>query len=523
MSLLAEESPSKEPRKPVVFLSSVFSGLLGHRETLHRIVTDDFGWECLAYEFETERFGGSPRSACLQAVDACDLYIGVFWKRSGSLVPHDNLNFTEMEYYRARKNRKPMRIYVVEASPNCVDMSLKIFLETVKEPDNGVCIEFCKNFNQLQSSVTRDLDYFSECWAEEKTVPWQPSLLTDRILENLGFLLGHSKLFHLPTHGSFTSNAFTDHQYLEDNVNAMQYHYSQSEFLRCGEIGSLLLVAFLNQRAVLHTKPILQLWIRFLQMWSGTCTWLNILNVPYGAVWTARVLAEAYEAQEDWPSYFENASRLSNVYYVEACSIDDEKRNIAQIRNKTFREEQRDVVGLQNALEGERQDRLKRALNYYNLFIERFKPSHLNLYRAYIYQVRGQYDQAIRDFTCMVDDRMYGPNELSYLDAVADLGTTKILKAKRDKLSQIIRQRLISEGIALLNNAHERVQQYSSYPTLPTYLIIEKEYAKGLLNTGQMKAAEELLGSLHRLARREGLSQQAESIRLLLTKSRLAA
>ena len=509
-------------RKPVIFLSSVFGGFLSQRQKLRGIITNEFNFQCLTYESDAERFGGAPRRACLQAVDSADLYIGVFWKRAGSMIPHDNLTLTELEYYRARKNRKLLRIYVLEADAARVELNLKIFLETIKEPDNGICIQFCKDFGGLQSVLKRDLDHFGECWYQGTTPSWHPSFLTDRILRHFGFLLNHASLYHLPANYVNNHGIWTDQEYCEEQVSEMEHHYSRCEFLRCGEIGSQLLVAFLNLHSTVSTDSISQLWIRFLSMWTGTCTWLNILSVPYGSVWAARVLGEIYEAQEDWPSHFDNASLLSHVNYVEACSLEDEKQNLhmlPSLSSDSFREERRDMRKLQQELERQRQDRLNKALNYYKLFMARFRPPYLNLYRAYIYQVQGHYDQAIRDFTLMATDRFYGQHELSYLDAIADLGTTKILKAKRHRISGSSKGRLISEGISLLNKAHEQVQRYSSYPTLPTYLIIEKEYAKGLLNTGHRKAASSLLTSLYELARQEGLSQQAQSIGVLLNRA----
>jgi hypothetical protein len=72
-------------RKPVIFLSSVFGGFLSQRQKLRGIITNEFNFQCLTYESDAERFGGAPRRACLQAVDSADLYIGVFWKRAGSI------------------------------------------------------------------------------------------------------------------------------------------------------------------------------------------------------------------------------------------------------------------------------------------------------------------------------------------------------------------------------------------------------------------------------------------------------
>lgn len=162
---------SKNIATPIVFLSSVFGGFLSQRDKLRAIIADEFGFECLAHESKGESFGGAPGPACLHAVDSADLYVGVFWKRAGTMVPPDNLTLTEIEYYRARKNRKLMRVYVLEADASRVELNLKLFLETIQPPDYGICIEFCKNFAELKSVLRRDLEYFGKCWSQGETPP----------------------------------------------------------------------------------------------------------------------------------------------------------------------------------------------------------------------------------------------------------------------------------------------------------------------------------------------------------------
>jgi tetratricopeptide (TPR) repeat protein len=488
---------------------------------MYRVITQDFGWKCPAYEFHSEKYVGSTENGCLKEVDGSDLYIGVFWKRAGSSIPHDNLHITELEYYRARKSRKPMRIYVVGADAESVDANLDHFITTIMEPDNGQCIQFCKDFSELVSKFKKDLDYFGECWVKGETAYWTPSFLTDKILRHLSFLTDHPELYHLPRRGALVASGPVDVGQLRQSISTMQKHYERAEFYKAGAAGSQLLLTFLKAGISFEKKELLPSWAEFLRMWAGTCTWLNLLNIPYGAVWAARVLRETYEAQEQWPSFNDSASLISHTYYVQACSLYDEKLSLstAPKGKKRFQKERREIFRLQMGLEEERQKSLKKALAYDKLFLARSTPPDLYLYRAYIYQVMGDYDQAILDFERLAYHRSHAANEINYIDTIADLGGTKVLKAVNDKISKSAKSKLLNDGLRLLREAHEKAQSYTAARWLPWYIIVEKEYAKGFLLSGDKETAGILLNRLHRMAMKEGLSQQAGSIRILLEKS----
>ncbi|HEX8174054.1 MAG TPA: DUF4062 domain-containing protein [Pyrinomonadaceae bacterium] len=508
-------------RKPVVFLSSVFRDLKQHRDRIYRIITEEFGWECNAYESHSEEYVGSTEKACLNKVEACDLFIGVFWKHSGSVIPHDNVYITEMEYYRARNLRKPMRMYVVNAGPEDADADLEYFIKSMMEPDNGLCIEFCKDFHELITKLKKGLDYFGDCWEKGDVAHWVPSFLIDKILKDRGFLIENSELYRLPRRAQVMAGP-VDMRHFRRKVELMRSDYERSEFQRAGEIGSELLLDFLNAGISFEKKELLPLWTDFLRMWAGTCTWLNILNVPYGGVWAARILRETYQAQEHWASFHDSASLLSHVHYVQACSTKDESlfMGVRPTRRKRFQDERRAIISIQAGLEEKRQQLLRKALDYDKMFVTRSKPKYLYLYRAYIYQVMGDYEQAISDFERMIYYYQESSDDFSYINTLADFGGTKVLRAINDKVSKSTKSKLIKDGLRSLQKAHERVQMYSAPQWLPYRLIIEKEYAKGLLLSGDKETAGSLLAGLYQTAVIEGLSQQAGSIGILLDKSR---
>lgn len=122
---------------PKVFLSSTIKGktpydpgLGPYRDKIRNMIINDFGWNCTLSEKDSSDFWGSNVSACLNAVSNSDLYIGIFWKRYGTIITDSGLPLTEMEFYRALNKRMPMKIYVIESSKR--ETSLQSLLDWVR-------------------------------------------------------------------------------------------------------------------------------------------------------------------------------------------------------------------------------------------------------------------------------------------------------------------------------------------------------------------------------------------------------
>src|SRR6266480_1443384 len=109
-------------RTPTIFLSSVirgistsFPGLGVHREEIYDLVVNHFGWECLCSGVHDGAFWGGPLSACIQGVERCDLFLGILWHQSGSIIDYHRISVTEHEIYTALNHQKALRLYIVDA------------------------------------------------------------------------------------------------------------------------------------------------------------------------------------------------------------------------------------------------------------------------------------------------------------------------------------------------------------------------------------------------------------------------
>jgi Domain of unknown function (DUF4062) len=92
-------------------VSATFGDLTGCRQavnlTLRRLRCDDIGME--AYVAESIR----PLDRCLADVADCDLYIGIFAWRYGSIPPDETRAFTELEYREAVRRGRPRLIFLL--------------------------------------------------------------------------------------------------------------------------------------------------------------------------------------------------------------------------------------------------------------------------------------------------------------------------------------------------------------------------------------------------------------------------
>jgi hypothetical protein len=117
-----------------IFVSSTFNDLREFRRKVADVVRrarhDDIAMEY--YVAEDMR----PVDRCLQDVDRCDVYIGIFAWRRGWIPAHDNpdrLSITEIEYQRALSTGKHCLIFLLDAKvpwqPEFVDDDKKRMVE----------------------------------------------------------------------------------------------------------------------------------------------------------------------------------------------------------------------------------------------------------------------------------------------------------------------------------------------------------------------------------------------------------
>jgi hypothetical protein len=82
-----------------VFLSSTFEDLGGAREQIVRLLS-----VIPAELVRVEMFGSDetrPVEYCLQQVRGCNLFVGIYAERYGSIDPESGLSITELEYREA--------------------------------------------------------------------------------------------------------------------------------------------------------------------------------------------------------------------------------------------------------------------------------------------------------------------------------------------------------------------------------------------------------------------------------------
>lgn len=97
----------------------------------------------------------SPQDATLSLVTGADIYIGIFWKRYGSVSPA-GLSATEMEYQRARAEGKPILVYEKKPAPQREPL-LGRFLKEIEQYDSGHLRATFGDAKELSSRLQTDL------------------------------------------------------------------------------------------------------------------------------------------------------------------------------------------------------------------------------------------------------------------------------------------------------------------------------------------------------------------------------
>lgn len=145
-----------------IFIGSTFEDLqeyrMAVREALHRLKTIVHGMEY---------FGSKPRSPkveCLNAVQSCKVYIGIFAMRYGSIDEETGKSMTHLEYEEASQIGLPMLIYLLDEEkqpvlPKYVDtgQSAKLLQELKNELKKKYTVSFFTTPDDLSRRVSQDL------------------------------------------------------------------------------------------------------------------------------------------------------------------------------------------------------------------------------------------------------------------------------------------------------------------------------------------------------------------------------
>jgi len=296
-----------------VFLSSTIKGktpddpgLEPYREKIRKMITSEFGWKCICSEENNVEFWGSNVSACLNAVGSADLYIGIFWKRYGTIITDSGLPLTEMEFYRALNLRKPMKIYVIESDQR--EPSLQLFLDWIK---HNQFLVFCKT-GELREKIRVDLEYFGKKWPSKKILStFVPPSYLDEILKKLDLLPLELDVFDTkPRTGTFDKDFVLKKL---ENMKIFHTLYDYEVVIREGwEVLNML-----RFRPPYKYKEFRGILISFLLLWENSCNWYGYIEGPFGSFWAAKSLREIYRLREAWSLLNSAASIVSsNIYAI---------------------------------------------------------------------------------------------------------------------------------------------------------------------------------------------------------------
>lgn len=148
-----------------VFISSTYEDLKDYRKAAIRAV------EGKSYQvFKIEVFGersNAPQTTCLEEVEQCDLFIGIYALRYGSIPKGENISINEMEYDCARKLGKNILCFILDEENQpwlrkwIDDGTVKSKLITFKKKieKHHICYYFTTP-DDLQVKVSNALSYY---------------------------------------------------------------------------------------------------------------------------------------------------------------------------------------------------------------------------------------------------------------------------------------------------------------------------------------------------------------------------
>jgi len=133
-----------------LFISSKMQELIEERRAVQDALSDYHmnGW---LWEKDAGARPESIRHTYLKEVEACDLYIGLFWLGYGP--------YTIEEFEHARVHKKPCLVYEKHEDVERRDPQLKAFLERIGKVDNpkGLTICWFKTTEELAGRVQADV------------------------------------------------------------------------------------------------------------------------------------------------------------------------------------------------------------------------------------------------------------------------------------------------------------------------------------------------------------------------------
>jgi hypothetical protein len=121
-------------KRPFVFVSSIVSGMESLRASVKQLIEDELGYDVVISEVEGSKTR-TPVRQCKKWSFECDIYIGIFGSKYGSIIPNQGVSVTEIEFNEARKdNPEKVLIYVAEGEK---DTRQKDFIKRLEDFSEG--------------------------------------------------------------------------------------------------------------------------------------------------------------------------------------------------------------------------------------------------------------------------------------------------------------------------------------------------------------------------------------------------
>lgn len=136
-------------------ISSTQRDLKRFRDCVEQVICS-FGIETIRSETYVAP-GKSPLEVCREMAESCDIYIGIFGARYGSVDPVLNISITEFEYQIARMNN-PNKVLIYIRKVQKYDPRQKVFIQRLESFRDGYFRHAYFNTGmELSSQVRNDL------------------------------------------------------------------------------------------------------------------------------------------------------------------------------------------------------------------------------------------------------------------------------------------------------------------------------------------------------------------------------
>jgi hypothetical protein len=143
-----------------IFVSSTYIDLIDYRRAAEKAIND------LGQKYEGMEYMGArdaePTKACLDLVEQCQLFIGIYAWRYGYIPDGSEFSITEQEYRYAKELHIPCLCYFVDEDfdwkPKLIEISAQ---EKLRQFKNKIAKEHVRaNFKEplnLENNIIRDL------------------------------------------------------------------------------------------------------------------------------------------------------------------------------------------------------------------------------------------------------------------------------------------------------------------------------------------------------------------------------